>query len=125
MEYRVDPKLALRFGLYEVDLLQGVLSRQGVRLKIQEQPFRILALLLQAAPCLAGPKMAGNITNDPEAKSPPTSATRQTPATAASPAARLVTSRNIADKAELNLQLAGGPRHFPAPRRSLPVPAWS
>jgi len=47
VEYRVDPKLALRFGLYEVDLLQGVLSRQGVRLKIQEQPFRILALLLQ------------------------------------------------------------------------------
>src|SRR5260370_27619088 len=47
VEYRVDPKLALRFGLYEVDLLQGILSRQGVRLKIQEQPFRILALLLQ------------------------------------------------------------------------------
>jgi len=47
VEHRVDPKFALRFGLYEVDLLQGVLSRQGVRLKIQEQPFRILALLLQ------------------------------------------------------------------------------
>ncbi len=47
MEHGVDPKLALRFGLYEVDLLQGVLLRQGVRLKIQEQPFRILALLLQ------------------------------------------------------------------------------
>ena len=47
MEHRVDPKFALRFGLYEVDLLQGVLSRQGVRLKIQEQPFRILTLLLQ------------------------------------------------------------------------------
>jgi len=47
VEHRVDPRLALRFGLYEVDLLQGILSRQGVRLKIQEQPFRILALLLQ------------------------------------------------------------------------------
>ena len=47
MEHGVDPKLALRFGLYEVDLLQGVLFRQGVRLKIQEQPFRILTLLLQ------------------------------------------------------------------------------
>src|SRR5256885_3489752 len=47
VEHGVDPKLALRFGLYEVDLLQGVLSRQGVRLKIQEQPFRILTLLLQ------------------------------------------------------------------------------
>jgi Tol biopolymer transport system component/DNA-binding winged helix-turn-helix (wHTH) protein len=47
VEHRVDPRLALRFGLYEVDLLQGILSRQGVRLKIQEQPFRILALLVQ------------------------------------------------------------------------------
>lgn len=47
MERGLDHKLAVRFGLYEVDLLQGVLSRQGVRLKIQDQPFRILALLLQ------------------------------------------------------------------------------
>ena len=47
MESGVDPKLSLRFGLYEVDLLQGVLSRQGARVKLQEQPFRILALLLQ------------------------------------------------------------------------------
>ena len=44
---QLDPKLALRFGLYEVDLAQGVLLRQGVRLKLQEQPFRILTLLLQ------------------------------------------------------------------------------
>src|SRR5713226_5148647 len=47
VESGVDPKLSLRFGLYEVDLLQGVLSRQGTRVKLQEQPFRILALLLQ------------------------------------------------------------------------------
>ena len=47
MEHGVDPQFALRFGLYEVDLLQGVISRQGVRLKLQDQPFRILALLLQ------------------------------------------------------------------------------
>jgi len=43
----VDPRLTLRFGLYEVDLLQGVLSRQGARVKVQEQPFHLLALLLQ------------------------------------------------------------------------------
>ena len=47
MEPGVDPKVSLRFGLYQVDLVQGVLSRQGVRVKLQEQPFRILALLLQ------------------------------------------------------------------------------
>src|SRR5271155_6100613 len=37
----------VRFGLFEADLGRGTLSRQGTRLKLQEQPFRILALLLQ------------------------------------------------------------------------------
>ena len=36
-----------RFGLYEVDLEQGTLSRQGTLVKLQEQPFRILTLLLE------------------------------------------------------------------------------
>lgn len=47
MQPSIDPKLSLRFGLYEVDQLHGILSRQGVRVRIQEQPFRILALLLR------------------------------------------------------------------------------
>ena len=46
-EPQLDPKLSLRFGLYEVDLARGALLRQGVRLKLQEQPFRILTLLLR------------------------------------------------------------------------------
>ena len=37
----------VRFGLFEADLGRGTLSRQGTRLKLQEQPFRILSLLLQ------------------------------------------------------------------------------
>jgi DNA-binding winged helix-turn-helix (wHTH) protein/Tol biopolymer transport system component len=37
-----------RFGLYEADLDQGTLTRQGTVVKLQEQPFRILALLLEA-----------------------------------------------------------------------------
>jgi DNA-binding winged helix-turn-helix (wHTH) protein/Tol biopolymer transport system component len=37
-----------RFGLFEADLEQGTLSRQGTPVKLQEQPFRILALLLDA-----------------------------------------------------------------------------
>jgi len=37
-----------RFGLFETDLEQGTLSRQGTPVKLQEQPFRILALLLEA-----------------------------------------------------------------------------
>jgi DNA-binding winged helix-turn-helix (wHTH) protein/Tol biopolymer transport system component len=36
-----------RFGLFEVDLERGTLSRQGTPVKLQEQPFRILALLLE------------------------------------------------------------------------------
>jgi DNA-binding winged helix-turn-helix (wHTH) protein len=36
-----------RFGLFEADLGQGTLNRQGTPVKLQEQPFRILALLLE------------------------------------------------------------------------------
>src|SRR5579863_4293648 len=43
---RQDRRL-YRFGLYEADLEQGTLSRQGTPIKLQEQPFRILALLLE------------------------------------------------------------------------------
>ena len=34
--------------MFEADLEQGTLSRQGTPVKLQEQPFRILALLLEA-----------------------------------------------------------------------------
>jgi DNA-binding winged helix-turn-helix (wHTH) protein/Tol biopolymer transport system component len=37
-----------RFGLFEADLEQGTLTRQGAAVKLQEQPFRILALLLES-----------------------------------------------------------------------------
>src|SRR6201998_1030838 len=36
----------VRVGLFEVDLRAGELRRQGVKLKLQEQPFQILAMLL-------------------------------------------------------------------------------
>lgn len=36
-----------RFGLFEADLDQGTLARQGNPVRLQEQPFRILALLLE------------------------------------------------------------------------------
>jgi Tol biopolymer transport system component/DNA-binding winged helix-turn-helix (wHTH) protein len=36
-----------RFGLYEVDLEVGILKRHGIPLRLQEQPFRILAFLLE------------------------------------------------------------------------------
>src|SRR6266566_132012 len=37
----------LRFGVFEVDLRAGELRKQGKRIKLQEQPFQVLAVLLQ------------------------------------------------------------------------------
>jgi eukaryotic-like serine/threonine-protein kinase len=40
------PKI-LRFGVFEVDLRAGELRKQGVRIKLQEQPLHVLAILLR------------------------------------------------------------------------------
>src|SRR5262250_3118056 len=37
----------LRFGVFEADLRAGELRKQGVRVKLQEQPFQVLVVLLQ------------------------------------------------------------------------------
>jgi eukaryotic-like serine/threonine-protein kinase len=37
----------LRFGTFEVDVRAGELRKQGVRIKLQEQPFHVLRVLLQ------------------------------------------------------------------------------
>jgi DNA-binding winged helix-turn-helix (wHTH) protein len=37
----------LRFGVFEVDLRAGELRKQGARIKLQEQPFHVLTVLLQ------------------------------------------------------------------------------
>jgi Tol biopolymer transport system component/DNA-binding winged helix-turn-helix (wHTH) protein len=44
---KIESAVIVKFGLFEVDLAGSTLSRQGIRVKIQEQPFRILAMLLQ------------------------------------------------------------------------------
>jgi len=36
-----------RFGLFEVDVHSGELHRQGVKVKLQEQPFQVLVMLLE------------------------------------------------------------------------------
>jgi cholera toxin transcriptional activator len=38
-----------RFGVFEVDLAAGELRRNGAKLRLQEQPFQVLALLLDRA----------------------------------------------------------------------------
>lgn len=37
----------LRFGTFEADLRAGELRKQGKRLKLQDQPFQVLTVLLQ------------------------------------------------------------------------------
>ena len=37
----------IRFGIFEVDLRAGELRRKGRKVKLQEQPFQVLALLLE------------------------------------------------------------------------------
>ena len=37
----------VRFGVFEVDLRSGELLKHGVRLRLQEQPFQVLLMLLE------------------------------------------------------------------------------
>src|SRR3954462_12821224 len=37
----------LRFGVFEVDLRAGELRKKGVKIRLQEQPLQVLALLLE------------------------------------------------------------------------------
>ena len=47
MDAAAENARTLRFGPFEVRLEQGELRRKGVRIRLQEQPFRILAALLE------------------------------------------------------------------------------
>src|ERR1700757_3109218 len=50
MESLTHSHRILRFGVYEADLAAGELRKHGTRIKIQEQPFQILLVLLEH-PC--------------------------------------------------------------------------
>src|ERR1700719_5331993 len=39
--------LPIRFGISEVDLQAGELRKQGYKVKLQEQPFQVLVMLLE------------------------------------------------------------------------------
>jgi eukaryotic-like serine/threonine-protein kinase len=47
MALEVRSRSILRFGVFEVDVHAGELRKQGVRIKLQEQPFHVLTVLLQ------------------------------------------------------------------------------
>src|SRR5690348_8211453 len=42
-----SPGQVVRFGAFEVDLISGELHKNGTRIRLQEQPFRVLAMLLE------------------------------------------------------------------------------
>src|SRR2546427_11610793 len=42
-----ERRSTVRFGVFELDLVAGELRKSGVRIRIQEQPFQVLALLLE------------------------------------------------------------------------------
>ena len=43
------PRRILGFGPFEVDLISGELRREGLKVKLQDQPLRLLVLLLESA----------------------------------------------------------------------------
>jgi len=47
MQRAHDPSGRLRFGVFEVDLRTGELTKSGLRVRLQEQPFQVLAMLLE------------------------------------------------------------------------------
>jgi len=42
-----SPTQVIRFGVFEVDLRAGELRKQGAKVKLQEQPFQVLQVLLE------------------------------------------------------------------------------
>jgi eukaryotic-like serine/threonine-protein kinase len=46
MSLKTEPSPIIRFGTFEVDLRAGELRKRGVRIKLQEQPFLVLKMLL-------------------------------------------------------------------------------
>src|SRR5438067_11983359 len=42
-----DTPQVVRFGVFEVDLRAGELRKKGVRIRLQEQPLQVLAVILE------------------------------------------------------------------------------
>src|SRR5579862_7832893 len=47
MDSPAAERTVARFGLFEADLHQRILSRSGLRVRLQDQPFQLLAFLLE------------------------------------------------------------------------------
>jgi DNA-binding response OmpR family regulator len=49
MQTTNTPPCIFQFGVFQLDLKEGELRRAGVKIKLQDQPFRVLAVLLERA----------------------------------------------------------------------------
>ena len=47
MQVPANKSRVIRFGVFEVDLQESELRKSGIRIKLQEQPFQILNMLLE------------------------------------------------------------------------------
>src|ERR1700729_1219462 len=47
MEEAYQRRGRLRFGVFELDLRAGELRKHGLRVRLQEQPFQVLAMLVE------------------------------------------------------------------------------
>ena len=47
MKTAISSRQVVRFGVFEVDLRSGELRKQGLKIKLQEQPFQVLVTLLE------------------------------------------------------------------------------
>ncbi len=47
MDQQAQPVRSVRFGVFEVNFRSRELRKQGSKIKLQEQPFQILAMLLE------------------------------------------------------------------------------
>jgi DNA-binding winged helix-turn-helix (wHTH) protein/tetratricopeptide (TPR) repeat protein len=49
-----DPEVAYHFGLYTLERVSGTLTRNGIRVHLQDQPLRFLLLLLEQSGSIVG-----------------------------------------------------------------------
>src|SRR5258707_4026037 len=47
MEEDIHLRVRLRFGVFELDPRAGELRKHGLRVRLQEQPFQVLAMLIE------------------------------------------------------------------------------
>src|SRR4030081_2048749 len=44
-----EPRPSFHFGVFELDVQSGELRKHGIKIKLQDQPFQILTLLIENA----------------------------------------------------------------------------